>query len=147
MPRGILLYHILNIVRFKSFSELLTCHKILQLRARQWINTIRNRETHHKPHQCRDITQNKRNYVSAHNKETCMSLLAVFMFLCANNERFNHIHVQIYIKKFKAELNKTKDCIFSCNIKEGTHMLLVRDARSSVTCAPIARKPTNLWRR
>jgi len=35
MPRRILLYHILNIVRFKSFSELLTCHKILQLRARQ----------------------------------------------------------------------------------------------------------------
>jgi len=96
MPRGILLYHILNIVRFKSFSELLTCHKILQLRARQWINTIRNRETHHKPHQWRDITQNKRNYVSAHNKETCMSLLAVFMFPCANNELFNHIHVQIY---------------------------------------------------
>jgi hypothetical protein len=35
MPRRILLYHILNIIRFKSFSELLTCHKILQLRARQ----------------------------------------------------------------------------------------------------------------
>ena len=50
------------------------------------------------------------------------------------------IHVQIYIKKFKAELNKTKDCIFSCKIKEGTHMLLVRDARSSVTGAPIAQK-------
>jgi len=70
-----------------------------------------------------------------------MSLLAVFMFPCANNELFNHIHVQIYVKKkLKAELNKTKDFIFSCNIKEGTCMLLVRDARSLVTGAPITRK-------
>lgn len=43
-----------------------------------------------------------------------------------------------YIKKFKVELNKSKDWIFSCNMKENTHMLLVRDARSSVTGAPIA---------
>jgi hypothetical protein len=61
-------------------------------------------------HTNEEIMQKKRNYVSAHNKETCMSLIAVFMFPCANEELLNHINVQIFKKKvLKAELNKTKN--------------------------------------
>jgi hypothetical protein len=67
-----------------------------------------------------------------------MSLLAVFMYPCANKDLLNHNHTSAKKSVLKAELNKTEYWLLSCNVIKYTHMRLVRDARSLVTGAPIS---------